>query len=765
MRVRTGKTAPGYAEFLSRKDVAFAGSGIDASADALSPALYPFQRHIVAWALRKARAAVFADCGMGKTLVQLEWSHQLLATGRASAVLILTPLAVAEQTCAEAQRFGIEDVRLATGDADVRGRGIYVTNYEKLHHFDREVFQAIVLDESSILKAFDGKTRRYLTHFAARMPYRLACTATPAPNDLIELSNHAEFLGVLTGREMLALFFRQDGNTTHAWRLKGHAERDFWRWLSSWAIAARHPRDLGFEQDGYDLPPLIWSEMHLEGWQLPGQLFPVEVVGLNERRLARRETVTDRVAAVVELIAQSPEEQWLLWCDLNVESEALVEAIEDAVEVRGSDSETHKREALLGFAAGTVRRLVTKPSIAGHGMNWQRCRRMAFVGLGDSYEALYQSVRRCWRYGQSEPVHAHVITTTAEGSVIANIQRKQAAAERMIGELVRHIGQERGQRSVETLRETASGDSWTMILGDSIEEVATLDPDSIGLSVFSPPFPGMYAYTDSARDLGNCRSTAELVEHFSHLIPGLLRVTMPGRMCCVHLAQEPVFKRDAGAVGLRDFRGAVIEAMIAGGWIYYSEVTIDKNPQVKAARTKEATLLFKTLATDSAGSRPALADYLLIFKKPGENLSPIRSGRHPRYNPRDGWITPEEWIEWAAPVWYRATPEYPGGIRETDVLNTSEAKEDEDQKHLCPLQLGVIERAVKLWSNPGDTVLSPFAGIGSEGFQAIRFGRGFVGVELKRSYWQTACRNLKRAESVREQGVLFATSEAAEAGA
>jgi DNA modification methylase len=223
-----------------------------------------------------------------------------------------------------------------------------------------------------------------------------------------------------------------------------------------------------------------------------------------------------------------------------------------------------------------------------------------------------------------------------------------------------------------------------------------------------------------------------------------------------------VFKRDAGEIGLRDFRGRMIEAMVAGGWTYYAEVTIDKNPQVKASRTKESTLLFKTLATDSAGCRPALADYMLIFRKPGENPSPIRSGSHQRYNPSGGWITQEQWIEWAAPVWYRQVDGYPGGIRETDVLNVAEAREGDDQKHLCPLQLGVIERAVKLWSNPGDLVLSPFAGIGSEGYQAIRFARRFVGIELKRSYFETARRNLGRAESMREQGTLFAEPSRAE---
>ena len=308
------------------------------------------------------------------------------------------------------------------------------------------------------------------------------------------------------------------------------------------------------------------------------------------------------------------------------------------------------------------------------------------------------------------------------------------------------------------------GERFKAFNGDSIEIVAELPENSIGLSVFSPPFPGMYAYTNSARDVGNVRNFSELVEHFSYLAGSILKATQPGRICCVHLTQEPVFKGRDGYVGLRDFRGDMIRCMEAAGWYYYSEVTIDKNPMLKASRTKEATLLFKTLAADSAGSRPALADYIIVFKKPGENSNPIRAGISERYDNREGWITGDEWCEWAAPVWYRKmssekSPHYPfqgnypsrhqdtDGINEGDVLrNFTEGRENDDEKHLCPLQLGVIERCVKLWSNPDDVVLSPFMGIGSEGYVAIRHNRRFIGCELKPSYFRVACANLRDAE-------------------
>ncbi len=291
-----------------------------------------------------------------------------------------------------------------------------------------------------------------------------------------------------------------------------------------------------------------------------------------------------------------------------------------------------------------------------------------------------------------------------------------------------------------------SGSGWTMLLGDCVERSVELEDESVGLSVFSPPFPGMYVYSDHPADMGNSRSIEELIEHYGFLVPELLRVTKPGRSCCVHLTQMPTVKYLDGYSGMRDFRGEVIRTMQDGGWIYYGEVTIDKDPQVKAIRTKDQGLLFKSLANDSARMHMALADYLLQFRKPGDNLEPIRAGVSERYGNADGWITADEWIEWAAPVWYRASSDYPGGIRETDVLNVAVARENGDERHIAPLQLGVIERAVKLWSNPGDRVFSPFAGIGSEGYVALRQGRRFAGVELKPSYFETACRNLTAAE-------------------
>jgi DNA modification methylase len=722
--------------------------------------LFPWQRAITDLALTRGRAAIFADTGTGKTRMELAWAHAV-SEAAGKPVLLLAPLAVGKQTVREAQAIGAgSEVRyLATADDVLASDRVVVTNYERLHHFEplRPILGGIVLDESSILKALDGKTRRALTDFAQTIPYRLCATATPAPNDYIELGQHAEFLGVLTAKEMMALYFTQDGNSTQKWRLKGHARESFWRWCASWATAMRRPSDVGFPGGDplYDLPPLNVHQVEVEAESphATGTLFKMEARTLQERREARKATLAERVAAAVRLIEAEPDEQWLVWCDLNDESHALAKVITGAVEVKGADSVEHKEASLLGFADGEIRALVTKPSIAGHGMNFQRCARVVFVGLSDSFERYYQAIRRTWRFGQDRPVECYVVTADVEGAVVRNIQEKQRKAEAMQDELVRAMADRtaehlaaRGQYETDE----ASGDGWRMLLGDCVERLGEVEDESVGLSVFSPPFPTMYVYTDQARDMGNVRDVREMIAHYEFLLPELMRVLMPGRTVAVHLAQAQSRKVDGLEIGLIDFRGETIAAMTRAGFTFYGEVTIDKNPQVKAVRTKDRGLLFKSLAEDSANMRMAQADYLLQFRKPGENPHPIRDGISEKYDNEHGWITPEEWIEWAAPVWYRASEHYPGGIRETDVLNVSAARDEKDERHLCPLQLGVIERAVKLWSAPGEMVLSPFAGVGSEGFRALQLGRRFTGVELKRSYFDTACRNLMAAAASRD---------------
>lgn len=425
-----------YADFINAKAHSVDSFPVPACGEMLA-ALKPHQADIVRWAMRRGRAAVFADTGLGKTLIQLEWARHASAEAR---VLILAPLAVAEQTVAEAHAFGIVGVRyLRADDGETR---IVVTNYEMLTHFNPDDFGAVVLDESSILKAFDGKTRTAIIDAFRATPWRLACTATPAPNDFTELGNHSEFLGVRTRAEMLSEFFYHDGGETSEWTLKGHAEDAFWRWVCAWACIVKRPSDLGHSDEGFALPPLRMHHHPIvvsdAAAREAGMLFAEEARSLSEQRATRRATMDERVRIAASLCGGS--EPALVWCELNAESEAVTAAITGAVEVAGSDAVDVKAERLLGFAAGRYRVMVTKPSIAGFGLNWQQCARIVFVGASHSYEQTYQAIRRCWRFGQKRPVDVHMIYADTEGPVIANYQRKERDAERLAAEVLLHMG-------------------------------------------------------------------------------------------------------------------------------------------------------------------------------------------------------------------------------------------------------------------------------------------------------------------------------------
>ena len=425
-----------YTMFLEAREQETPPAGIQAHE--VSSNLFPHQRAIVMWALSRGRSAVFADTGLGKTLIQLEWAHHVAKeSGR---VLVLTPLAVAAQTVSEGDRFGIPCAYSREDD----GHKITVTNYEHLHKFDPNAFAGIVLDESSILKNYSGAFRNQIIDAFRDTPFRLACTATPAPNDHIELGNHAEFLGVQSRVEMLAEYFVHDGGSTQNWRLKGHASDPFWEWVSSWAIMMRMPSDLGFDDDRYMLPPLRMHEHtipveHRDTWS-EGYLLAPEALSLNEQRAIRRATIKQR-AAIVADIASEDGGPCLVWCELNDEADTIVSMIPGAVQVSGSDDIETKIDRLIGFAAGRYRVLVTKPKIAGFGMNWQHCSRVVFAGASHSYEQTYQAIRRCWRFGQTRPVDVHVVYSDRETSVIDNFRRKERQAKEMQESMMAHMRQ------------------------------------------------------------------------------------------------------------------------------------------------------------------------------------------------------------------------------------------------------------------------------------------------------------------------------------
>ena len=434
-----------YEEFLARKSVSHVATGI-AEPPALSERLKPFQHDCVRWALQKGRAALFEECGLGKTWQALEWASRVVEHTR-KPVLILTPLAVAGQFVREGQKlwgdnWGPVPVHIRES-SDIDGRlHTYVCNYERLDKLSGLIPEigGVVLDESSILKAYDGKTRTALIEAFQQTPFRLACTATPSPNDVTELGNHAEFLGAMSRVEMLATFFCHDGGDTSVWRLKGHAERDFWAWVRSWAICMSKPSDLGYSDQGYDLPPLRLHEHVIDVDQRlarqAGLLFAFEASTLADQRAVKRITLTERVERAAAIVREQSDRQWVVFCDLNDESTALATAIEGAVEITGSDTAEHKESAILDFIGGKTRVIVSKSSIVGFGVNLQNCSDCVFVGSDHSYEKFHQSIRRFWRFGQTRPVNVHLVRTSADGRVAHNLERKRLEHEAMVRGMV-----------------------------------------------------------------------------------------------------------------------------------------------------------------------------------------------------------------------------------------------------------------------------------------------------------------------------------------
>lgn len=717
-----------YHEFLKSKRLVVKPSGFEP--DGISEILFPFQKDIVRWACKKGKAAIFAGTGLGKTGMQLEWAHQVHQHTGAD-VLVLAPLAVAEQTAREGEKFEVV-VHLCKTQADVKP-GVNITNYEKLAHFDAGHFAGIVLDESSILKSFEGKVRTEIIEAFRDTPFKLACTATPAPNDHMELANHAEFLHVMSRPEMLATFFVHDGGTTSQWRLKGHAVKAFWEWVASWAVMMSMPSDLGYEDNGFKLPPMEIEQIVVDR---TGYIVK-EAQTLQDRRRARTDSLDLRVQNAVELVMSKPDESWLVWCDLNKESEALKKAIPGSVEVKGADDPDYKTSSLTGFARGEIKILISKPSIAGFGMNFQVCHNQVFTGLSDSFEQYYQAVRRSWRFGQKEQVKVYVITSEKEGAVVKNIKRKERDFETMLHGMISATQEITKKNIKETSREIEkymtgidAGNGWEMRLGDNVEQIKTVEDNSIGYTIFSPPFSSLYTYSNSERDMGNCRTDQEFFDHFNFLAPELFRTLKPGRLMSVHCMNLPTSKQNHGYIGIRDFRGDLIRIFQKAGFIYHSEVVIWKDPVTAMQRTKALGLLWKQIKKDSTMCRQGIPDYLVTFRKPGENDDRVEHTAEE--------FPVEMWQRYASPVWM--------DINASETLQKESAREDEDERHIAPLQLEVIRRGLELWTKPGDVVLSPFAGIGSEGFEAVKAGRRFIGMELKESYYKQACKNLKRAE-------------------
>lgn len=734
-----------YFSLIDSKKILHAPSGFEYSYPI--DHLFPFQAMIVRWSIKKGKSAIFADTGLGKTAMQITWAD-IISKRTERDILILAPLCVAHQTVREGIRFGI-DIHYCRSMDEVR-KGITITNYEMMDKFDFHHFGGIVLDESSILKSYTGSFRNRIIDLSASIPYRLSCTATPSPNDYMELGNQAEFLGIMSRVEMLAMFFTHDGGETSKWRLKGHAKKKFWEWMATWCVCVRKPSDIGFDDDGYNLPGINFIHHVIPSKPLSGKLFAEPVHGLLEQGKARRESLELRMEMAKSIVKET-ESSTIVWCNLNDESDYLERIIDEGKAVSGSDSIEKKENIIEEFLSGDLKVIISKTSIMGFGLNLQHCHNMVFSGITNSFEDFYQAIRRCFRFGQKEIVNVHLIYSELEIEIAENLKRKESQHEEMSIRMIDHMKDfmkkeffKTSGEKMEYKRDVKTGKGFELHLADCVEMTSELEEGSIDYTIFSPPFSSLYTYSNSDFDMGNVKDDEEFFKQFSFLVRELFRVTRPGRLLSFHCMNLPTSKERDGVIGIRDFRGDLIRMFCSDGFIYHSEVVIWKDPVTAMQRTKALGLLYKTIKKDASMSRQGIPDYLVTMRKPGINTKPV--SHDPEEFPCDLWQ------KYASPVWMDINP--------SKTLNKGGSRDQDDERHICPLQLEVIERAIELWTVPGDLVLSPFAGIGSEGYVAIQKGRRFIGSELKPSYWNIAIDNLTAASVPKSgPGVLFSMED------
>ena len=709
-----------YTEFLESKKKSFISSGFEINENELNNNLFDFQKYIVKIALSKGRFAIFADCGLGKTLMQLSWANAVYNHTNLK-VLILAPLAVVEQTKDEAKKFNID---LNSFD---------ITNYDQLKNIDTSIYSGVVLDESSILKGKDGKLSSMIINTFKNTPYKLACTATPSPNDHMELGQHSEFLGAMSYLEMLAMFFVHDGGETSKWRLRKHAKDTFWKYVCSWSIALDNPKTLGFNHKGYELPEIEYIEHIIKVENNTQSLFVDVAISATDLHKDLNRSFDLRLNKTIE-IANSLNKQCIVWGLKNSETDEISKKLDNCINVQGSDSPEYKAKHLNGFAKNEFKTLITKTSIASFGMNYQQCDTMIFMSYDFKFEQFYQAVRRCYRFGQKNKVTVHILIPESQSNVRQTILDKQNRHKEMITEMSKYSAEanyKSNKSKVMINNKEIKTNEYHIINGDCVQETKKLNDNCADLVVFSPPFAELYVYSDKEADMGNVSDYKQFEQHFKYLIPQLKRTLKPGRICAIHCMDLPIQKGKEGYIGLRDFSGMLIDWFTNEGFIYHSRVTIWKNPVTEMQRTKALGLLHKTIKKDSSMTRVGIPDYVLFFRNEGENELPIT---HQDIDETKGDYLPVDlWQKYASPVWY--------DIDYSRTLQYRSGRDGNDEKHICPLQLDTIERIIHLYSNEGDTVLSPFGGIGSEGFQAIKMNRKSISIELKESYFAINSKN------------------------
>lgn len=760
-----------YIEFLKTKEVKVSGSGYQIDESELNTLLFSHQKFCVKRAIEKGDYLIGASTGMGKTLIALEIADKLTKIKNKNS-LILAPLAIVKQTKLESEKFGYE---ILDAHNLIKGNHSYITNYEKIDHLDLSKFDSILIDEGSILKNSEGKTSKYLRNIFQIYGNNFSLTATPSPNKFDELGCQAEFLKVIKHNQFLAKFFTHDGGDTSNWIIRGWAKKEFWRFVSKWGIIFSHPRDLGFEVEGYDLPKLNIKEIIINSPVKNNLLFNIGNINAMSYNQELRDTFDLRMNKTIEIVKSQIQDSWFVSINHNQEGLFLVKEFGKlgltARDVAGSgvtdengkflQGEENKANALIDFANGKYQILISKDEIASFGLNFQKfCNNTIITGKDFGFERTFQWIKRIHRFGQKKEVNCYIITTDSMQNTIQIYNEKEHNHNLMQKEMSEAIIDNIMHtdlliKELETKQEIKNDKYW-LLNGDCNIESKKIPAESVHFSIWSPPFPELYTYSDNIADLGNCRDFKEFNKMFEYVADNMQRVMMLGRVVAIHCMDIPLLKSKHDEIGLYDFSGQLVDIMNKHGFVYEGRTTIWKNPVVEQQRTKAKGLLMKNLLKDSAVVRTGHPDYILKFTKRGDNPIPIVHYQHENsewanYIPyeklneeqKQNFVTLKWWQNAASPVWM--------DIEQGATLNNyKEGRIEKDVKHICPLQLPVIERCVKLWTNPGESVLSMFGGIGSEGYQALKMLRNSISIELKEEYFRINEINHRNAITVKQ---------------
>ncbi len=823
-----------YETFVAAKANFVRFHGFDVAPDDLHRVLLPHQRMITRWALKGGRRAIFAAFGLGKSVMQLEIARQVILRDPAAAALIVCPLGVRQEFARDAEHLLGLTTRFVRRDVDVNGPGVYVTNYESVRDgkLAPAQFAMVSLDEAAVLRSYGSKTYQEFLPLFADVPYRFVATATPSPNRHKELIHYAAYLGIMPTGDALTRWFARDSTKANNLTLYPHREREFWLWLNTWATFVQRPSDLGFSDDGYDLPPLdvrfhevAPDDVSREMFERDGRgaLFSTQGVSISNLAKVKRDTLPARIARTVELVAEAPADHFVLWHDLEAERHALADALPDSTHAYGSQDLEERERSIAEFSDGRARLLATKPIVAGSGCNFQRhCHRAVFTGVTFKFHDFIQAVHRIQRFQQSEPVRVDVIHADTERDVVSTLRRKWAEHEELTERMADIVREHRLdtdaitaelQRSLGVERVEATGPDWVMACNDTVQEAAEIETGSVDLIVTSIPFSNHYSYSDCYEDFGSTDSNEHFWAQMDYLTPQLHRILAPGRIYACHVKDRILFGNvtGAGVPTVSPFHAEALQHGLKHGFDYLGMITVVTD--VVRENNQTYRLGWSEMCKDATKMGVGSPEYVLLFHRPQTDRSrgyadtPVTHSKA-QYS-RARWqtdahafwrssgerhLTPEEFAglpidqasllftehsleavydyeqhvrigermdadthlpatfmalapgSWAPDVW--------ADVNRMRTLNTEQSQQRK-ALHVCPLQFDIVDRLIERFSNPGELVYDPFAGIGTVPLRAVRAGRRGRGVELNADYWRDACAYLRAHDHERALPTLF----------